>query len=435
MKAILARDAEDAWLAGAGDIPPCFGHRARRLAFRAPLIAANHHALLFLLRFAPHRIPPLVVIDELHKLPRAAERVWGDELDEERWYRFAVRVRRLLDKLDQAELEDTARAIAPMVDDVDAAYQTLLRELPQPKDDAIELSQAPLSLAPFHAKVAALSGELEKISHQTAQFAHRELTNFRDTVDRVMRPNPTVARWVDRHSGLRYFHAVPIDTGPVLAPLFASGRGPRIGMSATAAIAGSFAPIERACGIQAARHLVLPPCFNHAQQMRYFVPFPPLDPRPNEQAYLHAAGLCVRELVLASRGRALVLCTAFKQIGRIKDALGGIPYPVLVGDEHAGPLADEFRDDLHSILLGTARYWEGLDVAGPSCSLVIMVRLPFDRPDPLTLARKRAAEARGLHGFWDVLLPEAILWIKQGPVASFGRSRIRAWWRSSMGAS
>jgi ATP-dependent DNA helicase DinG len=149
--------------------------------------------------------------------------------------------------------------------------------------------------------------------------------------------------------------------------------------------------------------------------MRYYVPTPTIDPTEmTESAYFHAIGRAVRALVDVSRGRALVLCTAYKQIAPIEDALRGVPYPVLVGDQQAGSLAEPFRNDRHSILIGTNRYWEGLDVPGDSCSLVVIVRLPFDRVDPLLRARKRAAEARGLNGFRDVALPQAILWLRQG---------------------
>ena len=202
----------------------------------------------------------------------------------------------------------------------------------------------------------------------------------------------------------------------MLAPLFAPERGPRIMMSATLAAGGSFAPIERACGITSARHLQLPSGFDYARQMRYFLPTPPLNPRDDEQGYLDETGRRLRELVIASSGRALILCTAFTQVEAMSEALRGIRYTVLVGDRFASPkaLADAFRSDLHSVLIGTLRFWEGFDVPGEACSLVAIVRLPFERRDPLTEARYAAAEREGRSWFNDLALPDAMLMLRQG---------------------
>jgi Rad3-related DNA helicase len=89
---------------------------------------------------------------------------------------------------------------------------------------------------------------------------------------------------------------------------------------------------------------------------------------------------------------------------------------VLVGDRFASPkaLADAFRSDLHSVLIGTLRFWEGFDVPGEACSLVAIVRLPFERRDPLTEARYAAAERDGRSWFDDLALPDAMLTLRQG---------------------
>jgi ATP-dependent DNA helicase DinG len=60
-------------------------------------------------------------------------------------------------------------------------------------------------------------------------------------------------------------------------------------------------------------------------------------------------------------------------------------------------------------------YWEGIDVPGRSLSLVVIDRLPFARPDdPLTQARREAAEARGASAFGEVDLPRAAMLLAQG---------------------
>jgi ATP-dependent DNA helicase DinG len=68
-----------------------------------------------------------------------------------------------------------------------------------------------------------------------------------------------------------------------------------------------------------------------------------------------------------------------------------------------------------STLLGTVSLWQGVDVPGESCSLVVIDRIPFPRPDnPLLAARQRAVDEAGGSGFASVSVPRAGLLLAQG---------------------
>jgi ATP-dependent DNA helicase DinG len=80
-----------------------------------------------------------------------------------------------------------------------------------------------------------------------------------------------------------------------------------------------------------------------------------------------------------------------------------------------GPLVDKFASIPNSILLGTISLWQGIDVPGPSCTLVAIDRIPFPRPDePVMSARASLADAAGGSGFMQVSLPRAALLLAQG---------------------
>ena len=76
---------------------------------------------------------------------------------------------------------------------------------------------------------------------------------------------------------------------------------------------------------------------------------------------------------------------------------------------------EAFKQSTHGILLGTATFWEGVDVPGPALSLVIIDKLPFASPgDPVMAAKLESLRAKGLHPFPHYQLPSAIIALKQG---------------------
>ena len=85
------------------------------------------------------------------------------------------------------------------------------------------------------------------------------------------------------------------------------------------------------------------------------------------------------------------------------------------GEAQLPELQRLFVDDRHSCLFGTLGLWQGLDVPGDTCQLVIIDRIPFPRPDdPLMSARQRAADRAGANGFMAVAATHAALLLAQG---------------------
>src|SRR5690349_4492737 len=85
------------------------------------------------------------------------------------------------------------------------------------------------------------------------------------------------------------------------------------------------------------------------------------------------------------------------------------------GEAQLPELARQFVGDPHTCLFGTLSLWQGLDVPGDTCQLVIIDRIPFPRPDdPLMSARQRAADQAGGNGFMQVAATHAALLLAQG---------------------
>lgn len=125
----------------------------------------------------------------------------------------------------------------------------------------------------------------------------------------------------------------------------------------------------------------------------------------------------IAELVTAAGGRTLGLFSSMRAAKAATEALRErLDTPILCqGDDATGALVEKFAADEATSLFGTLSLWQGVDVPGPSLSLVIIDRIPFPRPDdPLLVARQRAVEARGGNGFMAVAANHAALLLAQG---------------------
>ncbi|MFD5556012.1 ATP-dependent DNA helicase [Streptomyces sp. NPDC127068] len=124
------------------------------------------------------------------------------------------------------------------------------------------------------------------------------------------------------------------------------------------------------------------------------------------------------ELIQAAGGRTLGLFSSMRAAQNAAEELRSrIPeYPILLqGEETLGELIKNFAADPRTCLFGTLSLWQGVDVPGPSCQLVVMDKIPFPRPDdPLMSARQKAVEEAGGNGFMAVAATHAALLMAQG---------------------
>ncbi|WJY98195.1 ATP-dependent DNA helicase [Corynebacterium fournieri] len=125
----------------------------------------------------------------------------------------------------------------------------------------------------------------------------------------------------------------------------------------------------------------------------------------------------IAELITAAGGRTLGLFSSRRAAEQAAEAMRArLPFDILLqGEDSTGALVDTFAKNENSCLFGTLTLWQGVDVPGSACSLVIIDRIPFPRPDdPLLQARSNAADAAGRSGFMEVSATHASLLMAQG---------------------
>ena len=144
------------------------------------------------------------------------------------------------------------------------------------------------------------------------------------------------------------------------------------------------------------------------------VPFPD---RCGQEYILYVANE-IEALVRASHGHAAVLFTSYRAMDMVCEILAGrgLPFPMLRLNKGGINEIQRFRQSGNGILFAAGALWEGIDIPGDALSMLIIVKLPFAVPDPISeYERTLYADMEECKG--KVIVPEMIIKLKQG----FGR--------------
>lgn len=407
----------------------CFAEAALEEAQESQLTITNHH--LYALHLAAgRRILPehdAVIFDEAHKLEAASSAAFGVDVSGGRVTAFANNIQRLLPPTDRESLVGELRASA---DRLGGLFQALPEARLDPAEgepgDAIlgairSVSRAEKAL-PKVDEDDARSGAIARVRNQGGHLQG----DFGLALDL---PDGYVA-WAEPPRAVVRVAPVAVDASIAINLLV---HNPTILTSATLTTGGSFAPLAARLGLSS-RPIVDDPAaidveeplprtydelrvegsFDFARQGLLYTATDLPDPR--EEDWRRAAVAEARLLVEASGGRALVLTTSFRMMNLMAAGLEGVPFEVLVqGELPKRQVLARFAAAETSVLVATMGYWEGIDVPGPTLSLVVIDRIPFPRPDdPLMQARRDAVQTRGGSPFDEVDLPHATVLLAQG---------------------
>ena len=402
----------------------CFAEKARAEAGRADVVVTNH-ALLAIDAIAEAAVLPehhLLIVDEAHELTDRVTSAATAELTPAPLGVATRRIARLVSpELSQrmdaavatfsAAIHDTAPGRMDYLDEELATYLTTLR-------DAATAARSGIDPAPADPKAAAARTEAIAALTDISDAAARALDSFGPAI-----PDRTDVVWLDheeqRGSGMRpVLRVAPLSVAALLrSRLFDTAT--TVLTSATLTVGGTFDAMASAWGLADGpewQGLDVGSPFDHARAGILYIaahlPAPGRDGAGSEPQLDEIAGL-----IEACGGRTLGLFSSMRAAKAAAEEMRTrLQTPVLCqGDDSTAALIERFAADPQTSLFGTLSLWQGVDVPGPSCSLVIIDRIPFPRPDdPLLTARQRAVAARGGNGFMAVAASHAALLLAQG---------------------
>ncbi|MFB7879294.1 ATP-dependent DNA helicase [Nocardia sp. NPDC056064] len=427
----------------------CFAEKARGESAQADVVVTNH-ALLAIDAISGIQVLPehdVVVIDEAHELVDRVTGVATAELAATAISAAARRCTKLIDEREVDRLEGAAEAFHQAIEDLpaarwdhlpdgiapvlalvrDAAWNARTEIAPQ---GTVKTQDDPDNAAARTMAVAALEDVHDAAVRALTAFEEADPAARRD----VIWLSADEVRGVPR----RTLRMAPLSVGGLLrSRLF--GSATVVLTSATLQIGGSFDGLAITWGLPAQSggkvdaalangatapadtetvrwsSLDVGSPFDHAKSgILYVAKHLPAPGRDGlSPTYLDE----IEQLITAAGGRTLGLFSSMRAAKAATEALRErLDTPVLCqGDDSMGALVRKFADDPATSLFGTLTLWQGVDVPGPSLSLVILDRIPFPRPDdPLLTARQRAVESRGGNGFMTVAANHAALLLAQG---------------------
>lgn len=439
----LATSTHDTCLASAcGHLARCFVNRARQRAHKADIVVVNHHLFCADLALRSEGVSELlpevdgVIFDEAHFLPDTALRFFGHSWSLRQTQDLVtdllrVGLREVPDAADwlacKARLDQCMRQLRLQA----GLPGRLAWDREDPRCDAIAEAIVPLqselhSVCDCLAANSARSPEVqllrERVEAMLATLDGFFCTDPDRSAAAPLDGDGEMVRWWEvSRSGLS-LHRSPIDC----AALFrrALGEEPKslVFTSATLGLAGRIDLFGRQLGFAEVRTLRVESPFDYARQARLYIPRGCGD--PGHPDFVGAVAAHIWPLLSVNCGRAFVLCTTLRMVGLLhqllrahqeKDSAGKDIVFLVQGEQPKAVILERFRQLRAPVLLGSAGFWSGVDVAGQQLSLVVIDKLPFVPPDdPIIRARMRKALAAGEDFFSNWQLPQAAISLKQG---------------------
>ena len=421
----------------------CHVNIARRNALGADVVVVNHHLFFADLQVRESGVAELlpsanvVIFDEAHQINAIGLQFLAVQTGTAAWKRLAADLLRQSQGPQRgfADWHGLSSALSQSVQAVAALFgeSASTRRLPW-VDGAPEGVDSQTWVAALGRLAAALEAarsclDLLADAHvsmqllsQRAQTLHQQVAGFAGASAAGM------VQWAEVGAQVRIC-ASPLNISAVLRQHVTLGEHSSRAWIFTSATLGTDEDLRwfvEPCGLEGARTLRVESPFDYARQAAIYVPQE--FPEPAHPDHSAAVAALVADAATHIGGKTLVLTTTLRAVQAVRKALqefmsqqeaGGLDI-LAQGDASKRELLERFTADAVSpargaVLVASAAFWEGIDLAGDVLQLLVIDKLPFAPPDdPLVRAQTDACKAAGGNAFKDIHLPQAAMVLKQG---------------------
>lgn len=403
----------------------CWVAKARRKAQDADVVVVNHHLLFADMALRQSGFGEVLpgadafIVDEAHQAPETASQFFS--------LTFSTRQVSDLCKDLRKETGEVSGALGTLRDPLEACEQAV-KAIQASVDDHLDdrgswgefLASAAVcdDLRQLDQRVAELCDVAETLNGRSRGMDSciERLLELRAVLDRFdSGDSPDEVRWFERRGQGFALMITPLKVARAFSEFRENLDASWIFTSATLTVDGSFEHFRRQMGLMQAGTLQLESPFDY--QANALLWLPEGLPEPRDPAFVERLLETVAPALEASGGRAFLLFTSHRALQRAAEWMREeTDFPLFVqGEAPRSLLLEEFRESGNGVLLGSASFWEGVDVIGEALSLVVIDKLPFAAPDdPVMVARSDQLRSEGENPFMKHYLPQAVISLKQG---------------------
>lgn len=398
----------------------CFAEKARAEASDVDVVVTNH-AMLAIDALADANILPehdVVIVDEAHELDARITAVATTELSAQALVLAANRAA----KLDPAaKAADDLKGLADeLADMLQLEQQGRLLELTDHVQDTLVGVRDTVMRLRDKIRSGAAPDESDNDPERAAE--RQNLANhLLELHEGIVRMFDTLEAPPDKTRDVLWLNNKTLKVAPLSVAGLLSDRlfssNTVVLTSATLSVGGNFNALAAAWGLPKGTWDGLDAGTPFDPRKAGILYTPRHIPEPGRDGLAPATLDEIAGLIMAAGGRTLGLFASRRAAEQAAAEMRKrLPFDILCqGDDTIPALVKCFADSENTCLFGTLTLWQGVDVPGRSCSLVIIDKIPFPRPDdPLLQARKEAADAAGRNGFMEVAATHASLFMAQG---------------------
>lgn len=446
----------------------CFYRHAREEAAAAHLLVVNHSLLLSNMAVGGSLLPDYdyLVVDEAHNLEAEATRQFGFRVSRSSVEELLERLGNIVDGLrnvvrisklqsdkaeaiqrDSNDMHEPIAHVREMWTRLISGFESFVREQGSAESDDGEVRVTEAQRAqPSWSDLDIACDEFEQGFEKVSRRANALLGAMKDTPSEVASglevlegdmaewlldqaeargrihsfvsdPDHEIVYWINRGNNPT-LNGAPLEVGSKLQSELFGRKKTVILTSATLAVGGGFEHVRNRLGIEEPQEVCLGSPFDYKTAALLCLPTD--IPEPNAEGYAEAISQVIDRLATIASGRTMVLFTSHAGVRsaalRLRALLPQRGIEVLAQGVDGTPqqLLSRFQNTTHAVLLGTASFWEGVDVGNEALKVLVVARLPFNVPtEPIFAARADQYD----QAFIQYAVPQAVLRFRQG----FGR--------------